>query len=82
MHEWKIAEAILEELEEMAKNNSMKKIKRVYLSVGRDSHLTEESVRFCLNSLKKADLFEETLFEIKMRDDMKGVIIESVEGET
>lgn len=81
MHEWKITESIIDELLHQAKINKMVKIKRVVLSLGNDSDLTPDSIKLCFNALRNSPLLDETILEFQKREDNRGIIIESIEGD-
>lgn len=81
MHEWKITEAIIEEIIKQAKESGMKKIEKVVLSIGKESDLTGDEISFCFEALKKDYQLDDIKLEIKKRDGMGGVIIEEIEGE-
>lgn len=82
MHEWKITEAIIEEILKQAEASGIKKVNKVILSIGQDSDLTPDVVSFCFDNLKNNYPINKDLnLEIKMRDGMGGVIIEEIEGE-
>lgn len=82
MHEWKITEAIIEEILKQAEANGIKKVNKVVLSIGQDSDLTPETIGFCFDSLKpNYPINKDLILEFKNREGMGGVIIETIEGE-
>jgi Zn finger protein HypA/HybF involved in hydrogenase expression len=81
MHEWKITEAIIEEILKQAEANGVKKINKVILSIGKESDLTGDEIRFCFDALKSNYPLGDLELQIKQRDGMGGVIIEEIEGE-
>ncbi|MBI3991070.1 MAG: hydrogenase maturation nickel metallochaperone HypA [Candidatus Omnitrophica bacterium] len=79
MHEWGIVKSVIDEIVKQAKENSIKKIEKVTLSLGDDDHLTPDTFKFCFNILAK----ETPIAKIKLRIkkyDKEGVLIDSIEG--
>jgi Zn finger protein HypA/HybF involved in hydrogenase expression len=82
MHEWRITESLIEEITGHARENGIHRVNRVKITLGEDSHITEDSIRFCFDELKKDEaMLRETVLEIHKRKDPCGIIVESVEGE-
>ena len=81
MHEWKITEAIIEEILKQAEASGMKNIEKVILSIGKESDLTGDGIRFCFEALKVNYPLKNVDLQIKTRDGGGGIIIESIEGE-
>lgn len=81
MHEWKITEAIIEEILKQAEANGMKKINKVILSIGKESDLTGDEIKFCFEALKVNYPLKSIDLEINQRDGMGGIIVERIEGE-
>lgn len=81
MHEWKITEAIIEEILKQAEINGMKKIEKVILSIGEESDLTGDEIKFCFEALKVNYPLNDLDLQINKRNGGGGVIIESIEGE-
>jgi Zn finger protein HypA/HybF involved in hydrogenase expression len=81
MHEWKIAEAVLEEIVAQSEKHDIKKIKKVILSIGDDEHHTGEQIEFCLQALAKDRALESLPVTITKRQGKGGIIVESIEGE-
>jgi len=77
MHELSIVQETVAKILDQAKENGIKKIKEVHLSVGGD--LQEDSVEFCFRCLAKGDIFEK--YKLKVgRNDGIGIVIERIEG--
>lgn len=81
MHEWKITEAIIEEILKQAEENGIRNVNKVILSIGKDSDLTEDEIRFCFESLKVNYPLKNIELQFKERDGAGGIIIEEIEGE-
>lgn len=80
MHEWGIVQEAIDEIVNLANKNNIKKVEKVYLTLGEDDHLTKESVRLCFECLTKDTLLEGVILEVK-KGEQKGVTIDSIEGE-
>lgn len=80
MHEWKITEAVIEEVFLHARENKLKKINRVCLSIGDDVLLTSDTIRLCFQTLSKGTILENVCLDINKRFG-KGITLESLEGE-
>jgi len=80
MHEWGIVQEAIDEIVNLANKNNIKKVEKVYLTLGEDDHLTSDSVRFCFDCLSRGTSLEGV--ELEIRDGKeRGVTIESIEGE-
>ncbi len=82
MHEWKITEAIIEEISRQAERNGIQRVNKVVLTIGNDSDLTADSIKFCFNALERPTALKDTALDIKKREGKGGVVVESIEGET
>lgn len=80
MHEWRITEAVIEEILKHSRENAIKKILRIVLSIGEDTDLTPDSIRFCFDALRKEHKLEDAKLEILSRKGRGGIIVESIEG--
>jgi len=65
MHEWHIAEELLEKVCSQAKENRISKITRIQVDLGEDSHITEEALRFCFQLLSEKTIAKEAVLEIR-----------------
>lgn len=81
MHEWKMTEAVVEEVMSQAKRSGMRRIDKIVLSVGGEGHLTADTVEFCFRALAEETPLKETSLEIRAREDSGGIIVEAIEGE-
>lgn len=79
MHEWVIVDSLIEEVIQRAKENKLRKIEKVCLSLGEDDHLTPDSLGFCFSSLTKGTDLEGVKLEIEKGKD-NGVILNRIEG--
>lgn len=79
MHEWGIVDSLIKEVMQQAKENRLKKIDKVYLSLGEGDHLTPEALEFCFRILAKGTLLETTRLEIK-KSDGEGLTLIRIEG--
>ncbi|HAW49723.1 TPA: hypothetical protein DCX16_02065 [bacterium] len=79
MHEWGIMDEVIKEIIKQASENGLKRIDKVSLSIGKDSHLTPESIEVIFRSLAEETILVETKLEIKNTEG-RGVVIESIEG--
>lgn len=65
MHEWHITEELLEQVCTQAKENQIDKITKIQVELGEDSHVTEDSLRFCFQLLSEKTIAKEAVLEIK-----------------
>ena len=80
MHEWHITEELLDQVCTQARENRISKVTKVQVELGKDSHITDESLRFCFQLLSEKTIAKEAVLEIKASagSDLKLV---SLEGE-
>ena len=80
MHEWHITEELLDQVCAQARENRISKVTKVQVELGKDSHITDESLRFCFQLLSEKTIAKEAVLEIKPSagSDLKLV---SFEGE-
>lgn len=64
MHEFKIAQKVIEIIETKAKHNAIAKVKVARLRIGRMAAFQKEQLEFCLSSFGKNDALEGVKFEI------------------
>lgn len=79
MHEWGITEELIGEVYKQAKVNKIKKVAKICVSLGKKSHLTNDSLKFCFQCLTKGTILENTELETSEADSDE-VIITSIEG--
>lgn len=81
MHELSIVRALIEEVSEQARKNKIK-VNKIYISLKEEGHLTEESIKFHFEVLKKETLLENAILEIEKSSQLEsGLIITKIEGE-
>lgn len=65
MHKWYITKELLDTICAQAKENRINRLTRVQLELGEDSHITEDSLRFCFQLLSEKTIAREAVLEIK-----------------
>jgi len=65
MHEFAIAQSILERALAEAEKNEAKRICVLGVKLGKDSHITPDSLEFCLKAVAKGTIAEEAKIEIE-----------------
>ena len=65
MHEWYITEELLDKVCAQAKENQINKITKIRVDLGEDSHITEDSLRFCFQLLSEKTIAKEAMLEVK-----------------
>jgi Zn finger protein HypA/HybF involved in hydrogenase expression len=65
MHEWHVTEELLNQVCAQAKENRINKITKIRVDLGEESHVTEESLRFCFQLLSEKTTAREAVLEIK-----------------
>lgn len=65
MHEWHITRELLDKVCALAKENRINNITKIRVELGEDSHVTEESLRFCFQILREKTIAKEAVLEIK-----------------
>ena len=80
MHEWHITEELLETICLQAEENKMGMVTRIDLSLGESCNITEDSLRFCLQTLSQKTIAKDALVNI---NSVKGaeLVLMSIEGE-
>ncbi len=79
MHEWGITEDIIKEVTRQAEQNKIKKVNKIRLSLGKDSHLTTDSLKLCFDCLAKGTALENALLETEEKNGPE-IFITSIEG--
>jgi len=80
MHEWHITEELLDKVCAQAKENRINKITKIRVDLGKDGHITEESLRFCFQVLSEETIAKKAVLEIKPSAGNALMLI-SLEGE-
>ncbi len=65
MHEWHVTEELLNQVCTQAEENRINKLTRIQVELGEDSHITEDSLRFCFQLLSEKTIAREAVLEIK-----------------
>ncbi len=65
MHEWHITEELVNTVCAQAEENRINRLTRIQLELGEDSHITEDSLRFCFQLLSEKTIAREAVLEIK-----------------
>ncbi len=65
MHEWHITEELLDQVCTQAEENRINKITKIQVDLGEDSHVTEDSLRFCFQLLSEKTIAREAVLEIQ-----------------
>lgn len=65
MHEWHITEELLNQVCNQAEENRISKLTKIQVELGEDSHVTEDSLRFCFQLLSDKTIAREAVLEIK-----------------
>ena len=80
MHEWPMVEEAVKEIINQAQDNRMKNVASVTLAIGREDHITPESLEVCFRSLAGDTILEKTRLETTDTDG-RGIVIVSIEGD-
>jgi len=65
MHEWHITEELLDKVCAQARENRISKVTKVQVELGKDGHITEDSLRFCFQVLSEKTICGEAVLEVK-----------------
>ena len=79
MHEWGITESVIKEIIKHVNEHRLEQIDKICLSIGKDSDITTESLKFCFENLSKETILENAKLEIK-EGNGRGIVIDSIEG--
>ena len=80
MHEWHITEELLNQVCTQAEENRISKLTKIQVNLGEDSHVTEDSLRFCFQLLGEKTIAREAVLEIKSSAG-NALMLVSFEGE-
>lgn len=80
MHEWHITQELVDQVCAQAKENQMTKVTRVQVELGKDGHITEDSLRFCFQLLSEKTIAKEAVLEVKPSAG-DALVLVSFEGE-
>ena len=80
MHEWGITESAIKEIIRQAKENGLKSIEKISLSIGEETDIQPDSFEFCFNLLSEDTIAKGAKLEIQ-KITGAGITIDSLEGE-
>ena len=80
MHEWAIAEELLEQACNRAREGGIVRISQIEVCLGEDSHLTEEALRTSFDLLKKGTMAREAVLKVDAGDG-RSLLLVSIQGE-
>ena len=80
MHESRTAEELIEEVSHHAKENGIAKVTKIGVSLGKESHITEEALNSWFDLLKKNTIAEQAVLEIEPVEG-SSILLLSLEGE-
>jgi len=80
MHESRTAEELIEEVSRHAKENGIAKVTKIGVSLGKESHITEEALNSWFDLLKKNTIAEQAVLEIELGEGTS-ILLLSLEGE-
>ncbi|MFH1226335.1 MAG: hydrogenase maturation nickel metallochaperone HypA [Planctomycetota bacterium] len=82
MHEWGIAQDLVDEVKRQATKNGITEVTKVGVSLGKLSHLTPLSLKTCFKALTKEDeMLKRARLQFKKTLD-HAVIIDIIQGKT
>jgi len=64
MHEMSLTQGVLNILEDYAKTNDFKKVKKVWLEIGQLSHVQPDAMTFCFDAVMKDSIADGAELEI------------------
>ena len=80
MHEWHLTQEIVDVVCSQARDNGIVRVTKVKVDLGRESHITEDSLRFCFEVLSRETPAGEAELELASIVG-RGLTIVSLEGE-
>jgi hydrogenase nickel incorporation protein HypA/HybF len=80
MHESHTAEELIEEVSHHARENGIARVTKIWVSLGKESHITEEALSSWFDLLKKGTLAEQAVLEIEAGEG-SSILLLSLEGE-
>lgn len=79
MHEWGITQDLIDEVKRQADRNSINKVTRVQVALGKKSDITEYALKTCFKVLTKDTILSKARLQIKKTPDHK-IIVNTIEG--
>ena len=80
MHEIKLVKELVEKALGTARNKRAKKVKRIFIKIGANSHLTAESFSHLFKEFSKGTILEQAEIVISPTQE-EGLVLESLEME-
>jgi Zn finger protein HypA/HybF involved in hydrogenase expression len=80
MHELKLVKELAEKALNTAKENQAKKVNKIFVKIGANSHLTTESFSHLFKEFSKGTILEQAEIVISQTQE-EGLILESLEME-
>ena len=81
MHELKLVKELAEKALEIVKRNKVKRVKKIFVKIGANSHLTPENFSKLFRELSKSTILENAEILISTTQE-EGLILESLQVET
>jgi hydrogenase nickel incorporation protein HypA/HybF len=80
MHESHTAEELIEEVSHHARENGIARVTKIGVSLGKESHITEEALNSWFDLLKKGTIAEQAVLGIE-HGEGSSILLLSLEGE-
>lgn len=80
MHEVKLVKELVEKALNIVKENQAKRVKKIFVKIGANSHLTPENFSHLFKEFSKATILEPAEIVISPAQE-EGLILESIEME-
>ncbi len=80
MHEWHITEELLDMVCQQAEENKLTRVTKIGVTLGKDSDITEDSFRFCLESLSQKTIAKGAELDVRPTQG-SDLILVALEGE-
>ena len=65
MHEWSLTEELINQVCTQAKENRIGKVTKIQVELGKDGHVTDDTLRYCFQLLSENTIAREAALEIK-----------------
>lgn len=80
MHETLIAQELIRQVNQQAKDNCIARVTRIGICLGKDSELTEESINSWFDIFKKGTVADHAVLDVSVEEG-DSVLLTSLEGE-
>ena len=80
MHEWLLVDELMEKVSSLAGEQGMSRVTRLHLDLGRESHITADSLLLCFQVKSKKTVAEGANLEIQPVPG-SSLVLASMEGE-